>query len=70
MSDSIDPEHYRDHPSGGEMIEIAERWSFNRGSALKYLWRCGKKGDAIEDLEKATWYLRREIRLLEEQGSN
>jgi hypothetical protein len=30
---------------------------FHLGNAIKYLWRCGNKGDAIEDLQKAHWYL-------------
>jgi hypothetical protein len=34
---------------------------FNLGNALKYLWRCDLKRDAVEDLEKAKWYLEREI---------
>ena len=33
--------------------------SFHLGNAIKYLWRCGIKGDAVEDLSKALWYLRR-----------
>jgi hypothetical protein len=34
---------------------------FNLGNAVKYIWRCDLKKDAIEDLEKAEWYIRREI---------
>lgn len=30
---------------------------FLPGNALKYLWRAGKKGDFIEDVNKAQWYL-------------
>ena len=29
-----------------------------RGNAIKYLWRAGLKGDATEDLRKATFYTR------------
>ena len=39
--------------------------TFNVGSAMKYLWRAGLKGDALEDLMKAHWYVVREIGRLE-----
>ena len=55
------PPHYTAHPSGVECIEIAEHYGFCIGNALKYLWRAGLKGDAVEDLKKARWYLDREI---------
>lgn len=42
-------------------MTIAEHFNFNVGNALKYLWRAGLKGDAIEDLKKAAWYVNREI---------
>jgi hypothetical protein len=35
--------------------------AFCRGNAIKYLWRAGAKGDLVEDLRKARWYLDREI---------
>jgi len=34
---------------------------FNLGNALKYIWRCDLKHDAIEDLEKAIWYIKDEL---------
>jgi hypothetical protein len=34
---------------------------FNLGNALKYIWRCDLKLDAVEDLRKARWYIEREI---------
>lgn len=55
------PTHYNSHPSGVEAIDICEHYGFSIGNAIKYLWRAGLKGDAIEDLEKAVWYIRREI---------
>lgn len=55
------PRHYRSHPSGIECITIAEHMGFNLGNALKYIWRADLKGDAIEDLRKASWYINREI---------
>ena len=33
--------------------------AFCRGSAIKYLWRAGLKGDIEEDLRKAAWYCER-----------
>jgi hypothetical protein len=34
---------------------------FNLGNAVKYIWRCDLKKDAMEDLNKAIWYIQREI---------
>ena len=61
MSDAINPTHYQSHPTGLQCIEITEHMNFCRGNAMKYLWRAGLKGDALEDLQKARWYLDREI---------
>lgn len=56
------PRHYTAHPSGVECITIVEHLNFNIGNAIKYLWRAGlKTSDPIEDLEKAAWYVGREI---------
>ena len=64
MPDQVNhPPHYQD-ASGLECIVIAENMSFCLGNALKYIWRAGKKGNQIEDLEKAVWYLQREIQRL------
>lgn len=60
--DTVDhPKHYKAHPSGVECIEITEHMGFNLGNAIKYIWRCDLKRDAIEDLKKAKWYIDREI---------
>lgn len=56
-----EPPHYKAHPSGVECITITEHMGFNLGNAVKYIWRADEKGHAIEDLEKAAWYLKREI---------
>lgn len=62
MPETVDhPPHYNSHPSGVECIDIVEHFGFNVGNAIKYLWRAGLKGDAIEDLKKAAWYCQREI---------
>lgn len=46
-----------------EAIEVIEDWelNFNLGNALKYISRCNHKGNKIKDLEKALYYIRREI---------
>ena len=61
-NDPVDhPSHYTSHPSGVECIQITEHLNFCVGNAIKYLFRAGKKGDYIEDLKKAKWYIEREI---------
>jgi Protein of unknwon function (DUF3310) len=56
------PKHYNSHPSGVECIEIVRHMNFNLGNVVKYIWRNGLKEDiAIQDLEKAAWYLNDEI---------
>jgi hypothetical protein len=60
--DTINPSHYKSHPSGIECIQVTEHMGFNLGNAIKYIWRCDLKKDAIEDLVKARWYLDREIK--------
>lgn len=62
MTDNVNhPKHYEAGPSVTiECIDVARHLPFARGNAFKYVWRCGKKGgpeQAIEDLEKALWYL-------------
>ena len=62
MQDVVNkPKHYTSHPSGIDCIQITEHMSFNLGNAIKYIWRADLKNDAIEDLRKAEWYIRREI---------
>lgn len=65
-SDSVNhPQHYTDHPSGVECITITEHFGFNLGNAVKYIWRAALKGNQLEDLRKAEWYVKREIQRLE-----
>ena len=40
-----------------ELLTEEQMKGFCLGNALKYLWRAGKKGDFIEDVNKAQWYL-------------
>lgn len=59
------PPHYTKHPSGIEAIQVTEHMNFCRGNAVKYIWRADEKGNPLEDLRKARWYLDREIARLE-----
>ena len=67
------PNHYCQHPSGIECIEIIRHYCFDIGSAIKYLWRAGlkveegmtDKAKEIEDLKKSIWYINDRIKMLE-----
>lgn len=65
MSDPVNhPTHYADGWSNGaEVIDITENLNFNLGNSVKYIARAGKKDPdkTLEDLQKAAWYLEREI---------
>jgi Protein of unknwon function (DUF3310) len=64
MNDNVNhPEHYCSHPSKIECIEITQHMNFCLGNAVKYIWRADEKGKDIEDLQKAIWYIQREIEL-------
>lgn len=65
MSDPINPDYYK--TNGFEVIQLTETLNFNRGNAVKYIARAGKKDAAkeLEDLLKAEFYLKREIQRLE-----
>src|SRR6056300_363394 len=56
------PSHYHAQ-SGVEVIDAVEAWGlgFCLGNVIKYVARAGHKGDAREDLQKALWYLTREL---------
>jgi hypothetical protein len=58
------PEHYGGADNPYEAIKVIDAWdlSFNLGNTVKYIARCGKKDDEIQELEKAAWYLNNEIR--------
>lgn len=63
MHDNVNhPKHYTSHPSGIEVIEITEHMNFCLGNVIKYVLRADlKHKDATTDLEKARWYLDREL---------
>jgi hypothetical protein len=64
------PSHYTDGKI--EVIEFIEdkNLNFHRGNAVKYIARAGKKNPAkeVEDLQKAVWYINREIQRLKGQN--
>ena len=69
MKESVDhPDHYGGKENPYEAIKVIEAWNlgFCLGNAVKYISRAGKKDKSkvIEDLEKAVWYLQREINKL------
>lgn len=65
-----DPVNHPSHYTTGkiECIDFIEdkQLGFHLGNTVKYIVRAGKKDPAktIEDLEKAAWYLNREIERL------
>lgn len=68
MNDIVNhPSHYTDGKI--EVIDFIEDkgLNFHRGNAVKYIARAGKKNPEkeIEDLQKAAWYINREIKRLE-----
>lgn len=66
------PTHYNKVP-GVECIDVIRYFDFDRGNAIKYIWRSGEKPEQgmtakekeIEDLKKAIWYLEDRITYLE-----
>ena len=65
MEDVVNhPSHYTDGKI--EVIEFIEdkNLNYHKGNAIKYICRAGKKDPQkeIEDLQKAIWYINREIR--------
>lgn len=71
MSKPHDPVHSPSHYGvvpGVECIAVTQHFNFNRGNAIKYLWRAGAKGDAVEDLRKAAKYIEFEIARLQAEA--
>jgi hypothetical protein len=62
------PKHY--NVDGYEVIDIIDAFklNFNMGNALKYLLRADRKGNKLQDINKAIWYLQREIEQSEKQN--
>jgi hypothetical protein len=58
------PAHYK--VGGIETIDFieAKKLSYNLGNVVKYITRADHKGNRKEDLQKAQWYLNRELKNL------
>ena len=58
------PAHYK--VGGIETIDFieAKKLNYRLGNVIKYLTRADHKGNKLEDLKKAQWYLEREIESL------
>lgn len=58
MTDMVaHPPHYNNHPSGIEVIEYRRLLPTGPGDAVKYVMRRDLKGNPVQDLDKALWYL-------------
>ena len=64
------PSHYTF--SEFEVADVADAWYPDEPhlwNANKYMARWNKKGDPVENLEKAIWYLKRKINILKERNT-
>jgi len=72
MSAVNSPSHY--NVGSTEVIDAIEAWelNFSRGSVVKYVARAGHKSKdhEIEDLQKALWYIAREIKRVREENTS
>lgn len=71
MNSAVNPNYYQDLPNGYQNIDLASRMSFNAGNAEKYIFRSCKvngviKGEPLKDLNKAKWYISKEIEICTE----
>ncbi len=66
MSNVNNPKHY--NAGKIEVIDAIEEWKmgFCDGNVIKYVARHKYKGNPIEDLKKAKWYLERLIQQYEQ----
>src|SRR5262249_32453004 len=57
------PPHYGGGENKYEAIKVIDAWelSFCLGNVVKYICRADSKGNKLEDLKKARWYLDHEI---------
>ena len=73
MSNVDHPSHYR-KSTDYEAIDVIEAWElgFNLGNTIKYISRTGLKDPLkrVEDLEKARWYLDREIQRIQKSSKH
>lgn len=71
MADLVNhPSHY--NVGSIEVIDAIEDWrlGFHAGNVVKYVARAGHKGNEVEDLKKARWYLDRLIQTKESNAAN
>ena len=68
MSSVNHPGHY--NKGKIEVIDAIEEWGlgFNDGNVIKYVSRHKHKDKPLEDLEKARWYIDREIQKLKKKS--
>jgi Protein of unknwon function (DUF3310) len=62
MSEQVNhPSHY--NQGNIEVIDAIDDWKlgFSLGNAVKYIARADHKGNRLQDLKKAAWYLQHEI---------
>jgi len=66
------PNHYGGKDNPYEAIKVIEAWElgFCLGNTIKYISRAGKKDDTVQELEKALWYLKREIKNIKDGKKN
>jgi len=64
------PKHYGGKGNRYEAIKVITAWDlgFCLGNVIKYISRAGKKDDTVQELEKALWYLRKEIKKQKSYG--
>lgn len=68
VNDPVSPAHYK-FPNGAEVIHISQHLTSLGGQALQYIARATRldgqnKGNAVEDLRKAVFFLNAEIERL------
>ena len=68
MTDNVNhPAHY--NTGQYETLDVIEDWGLDKehhlANVIKYISRFRHKGNPLEDLKKAQWYLDRKIRRME-----
>lgn len=68
------PDHYGGKDNTYEVIKVIESLglgdAFCIGNALKYVMRCDKKDNKLDDLKKAIWYLQRVVNNIEAENES
>lgn len=58
LTDAIHhPKHYTSDDCGVEAIKVTSLLPACISNAVKYVWRCGKKDEDLQELKKALWYV-------------